>query len=158
MSFQVWPSWQAPGSKRCPMSRSGGTSVYFRVYFAKYTLLGILSIRSHLHFMNFQIWPRYGALGSNRCPQNSARIEHLSIYTLIFYWPFLTQKMELLPQFWPLGLEIFNIVCQWYEDIPQERIFGSNPHSRLQAQKGVSRVGLEALLLTLEHPLLNTSC
>ena len=37
-------------------------------------------------------------------------------------------------------------------------VFRSDPHSQLQAQKGVSRVSLEALLLTLEHPLLNTSC
>ena len=92
----------------------------------------------------------------------SANADHELIiyifYTLIFYWHFLTQIRELLPQFWPWDLEIFSIVCQWYEDVPQERIFGSHPHSRLQAQKGVCREGLEALLLTLEHPLLNRSC
>ena len=34
---------------------------------------------------------------------------------------------------------------------------GSKAHSRLQTQKGVSREGLEALLLNAEHPLLNTT-
>jgi len=37
-------------------------------------------------------------------------------------------------------------------------VFVYHPNSRLQAQKGVSRVGLEALLLTLEHALQNKSC
>ena len=36
--------------------------------------------------------------------------------------------------------------------------FGSHAHSRLQAQKGVSRVGLEAQLLTLEHLLVKRYC
>ena len=76
----------------------------------------------------------------------------------LFYWAFLTFVFKLLPQFSSQDLEIFNICGQWYKVIPQERIFGSNPHSRLQAQKGVCRLGLEALLLTLEHPLQNTSC
>ena len=80
------------------------------------------------------------------------------IYTLIFYWTNLVVVPEKLPQFWTWGLEIYNIACQWYKVIPEERIFGSHPHSRLQVQKGASRVGLEALLLTLEHPSLNTSC
>ena len=75
----------------------------------------------------------------------------------LFYWHFLVFGPELLPQFWPQGLEIFSTEFQWYEDGPQERIFGSHPCSGLQAQKGVSRVGLEALLLTLDHPLLNTT-
>ena len=35
--------------------------------------------------------------------------------------------------------------------------FSDPTPSQLQAQKGVPRVGLEALLLTLEHPLQNTS-
>ena len=47
---------------------------------------------------------------------------------------------------------------QWYQDCPEERIFGSHRHSRLQAQKGVSSVGLEDLLLTLEHFLLKRCC
>ena len=34
--------------------------------------------------------------------------------------------------------------------------FRSDPHSRLQAKKGVPRVDLEALRLTLQHPSLNT--
>ena len=33
-----------------------------------------------------------------------------------------------------------------------------NGLSHLQAHEGVTRLGLEALLLTLEHPVLNTSC
>ena len=89
---------------------------------------------------------------------NHRHPEFISIYTLIFYWPILTQMRELLPQFWSQDLEIFSIACQWYEDVPQERIFGSHPHNQLQAQKGVVRVDLEALLLTLEHILLNTCC
>ena len=88
----------------------------------------------------------------------SSYLFFIHLYSLLFYWHFLVLDLELLPQFWPQGHEIFSICGQWYEDLPQERIFGSHPHSRLQAQKGVSRVGLEALLLTLEHPLLNTSC
>ena len=39
----------------------------------------------------------------------------------------------------------------------QERICRSHPYSQLQGQKGVSIVGLDALFLTLEHTLLNTS-
>ena len=35
------------------------------------------------------------------------------------------------------------------------KILWSDPHSQLQAQKDVPRVGLEAILNTLEHPLLN---
>ena len=60
------------------------------------------------------------------------------IHTLIFYWTNLVVVPEKLPQFWTWGLEIYNIACQWYKVIPEERIFGSHPHSRLQAQKGVS--------------------
>ena len=66
--------------------------------------------------------------------------------------------MELLPEFWTWDLETHNIGGQWYKDVPQERIFGSHPHSQPQAQKGVARVDLEALLLALEHFLLNTCC
>ena len=69
----------------------------------------------------------------------------------IFYWHFLVFMMELLPEFWTWDLETHNIGGQWYKDVPQERIFGSHPHSQLQAQKGVARVDLEALLLTLEY-------
>ena len=32
------------------------------------------------------------------------------------------------------------------------KVSGMIPHSWLHAQKGISRVGLEAILLTLEHP------
>ena len=39
-----------------------------------------------------------------------------------------------------------------------EKKFGSQAHSRLQAQKGVSRVDLEAQLLTLEHLLVKSYC
>ena len=53
----------------------------------------------------------------------------------LFYMHFLVFVINLLPQFWSLGHEIFSICRQWYEDLPQERIFGSHPHSRLQAQK-----------------------
>ena len=37
-------------------------------------------------------------------------------------------------------------------------IFISDSHRELQAQKGVPKVGLEALLLTLKHSWLNTCC
>ena len=39
-----------------------------------------------------------------------------------------------------------------------EKILRLDLHSQLQAQKGVPRLGLEPLLITLEHLLLNTFC
>ena len=39
-----------------------------------------------------------------------------------------------------------------------EKELGSHAHSRLQAEKGVSRVGLETQLLTLEHLLVKRYC
>ena len=43
-------------------------------------------------------------------------------------------------------------------DIDILEIFGSHPHSRLQAQKCVPRLDLEAQLLTSEHILLKRYC
>ena len=86
---------------------------------------------------DFWIQPPQPAPGSKRCLQS--RSGGTSAY---FRASFAKYKL--------LGIVQGVIHILW--------VFRSDPHSQLQAQKCVSREGLEALLLTLEHLLLNTSC
>ena len=79
-----------------------------------------------------------------------------SICTLLFYWHVLVLDTEPLPQFRNFRAMKFSPYVANGIRIYRKR--GFHPHSWLQAQKGVLGIGLEALLLTLEHCLPNRSC
>ena len=87
--------------------------------------------------MSFQIWPPHGPPGSIRCPLRRSGSPYASSRT-----SFAEQKL--------LGTPFGVIYILW--------VFKSDPHLGLQAQRGVPRIGLEALLLTLQHSLLTDFC
>ena len=52
-SFGLTPSRLAPGSKKCPQARSGGSGIDFGAYFCKEVLSGIVSSKDEFSCSEF---------------------------------------------------------------------------------------------------------
>ena len=81
-----------------------------------------------------------------------------NLYSYYFTGTFWSLKHISSHSFGPRDLKFTTQLANCLRLLKKEKFFRSNPQSRLQAQKGVISEGLEALLLPLEHCLLNRSC
>ena len=82
----------------------------------------------------------------------------VNLYSYYFTGTFWSLKHISSHSFGPRDLKFTTQLANCLRLLKKEIFFRSNPQSRLQAQKGVISEGLEALLLPLEHCLLNRSC
>ena len=113
---------------------------------------------SQIPFMHFVLKKFEKSIPLIACFCSCLNQWHLYLYSYYFTGTFWSLKHISSHSFGPRDLKFTTQLANCLRLLKKEKFFRSNPQSRLQAQKGVISEGLEALLLPLEHCLLNRSC